>query len=139
MPSMDRVGRYYPLAIAAALAPGWPLLALPISSGAAWFEQAERLALEALERDQLDLDRVQPTGGGAWRNRPHADLPAAGAGYWKRLVLSAAGSAGYTTGRQQYWPAICLRQGFAQPSLWWTDGSDRIARCLLICDGPATS
>jgi type VI secretion system protein ImpM len=132
MPSMDRVGRYYPLAIAAPLAPDGPLLALPMASEA-WFQQAERLALAALERDALDLDvfsrqvaalgaplaldatPAQATSGNAW----YCPLP-------ESLDLTHAA------------PALAshlLRRAFPQPSLWWTEGSEWIARCLLICAG----
>jgi type VI secretion system protein ImpM len=132
MPSMDRVGRYYPLAITVPLAPDRPLLALPIASEA-WFQAAERLALAALERDELDLNAfsqqvgalgaplapdapaVRATNGNAW----YCPLPAP-------LDLTRAA------------PALAnhlLRRAFPQPSLWWTEGSEWIARCLLICDG----
>ena len=132
MPSVDRVNRYYPLVIAAPLTSDWPLLTLP-STGAAWFQQAEQLALTALEQDTLDLEtfsqQVNALGapadadsaqggrltGKAW----HCPLPDA-------LPLS------------QTAPALAnhlLRRAFARPSLWWSEGSERIARCLLICDG----
>lgn len=132
MPSVDRVNRYYPLLIAAPLTPDWPLLTLP-TAGETWFREAERLALEALERDTLDLEdfsqRVRALGappdagfkesgpltGKAW----HCPLPEA-------LHLS------------QVAPALAdylLRRAMARPSLWWTEGSDCITRCLLICDG----
>ncbi|MDG4550062.1 MAG: type VI secretion system-associated protein TagF [Candidatus Contendobacter sp.] len=134
MPSMDRVGRYYPLAIAAPLAPDGPLLALP-SVSETWFQQAEQLALAALERDDLDLEAfshhvaalgapmiptLKATGGNAW----YCPLP-------ESLDLTRAA------------PTLAshlLRRAFPQPSLWWTEGSEWIARCLLICAGlpPAT-
>jgi type VI secretion system protein ImpM len=132
MPSMDRVGRYYPLAIAVSLAPDGPLLTLPIASEA-WFQQAERLALAALERDELDLDAfsrqvaalsaplapdvptAKATSGNAW----YCPLP-------EPLDLTRAA------------PVLAnhlLQRAFPQPSLWWTEGSEWIARCLLICAG----
>ena len=58
MPSVDRVGRYYPLVIAAPLAPDRPLLTLP-TSATDWFERAESLALLGLERDDLALDAFE--------------------------------------------------------------------------------
>ncbi len=132
MPSMDRVGRYYPLVIAAALDPDWPLLTLPVSADA-WFRRAEQLALAGLDNDALELDdfsqRVETLG-----------LPPA-----IRFAVSDA-----TTSRAwccplpdaldwpQTLPALAthlLAQGFAQPSLWWTEGSEWVARCLLLCEG----
>lgn len=130
MPSMDRVGRYYPLTIAAMLAQDWPLFALP-TSGEAWFRQAEGLALAALERDELDLDHFsqQISALGA----PSADaLPA---------TSPASGDAWYCPLPHALEPAWIspflasdlLRRGFSRHSLWWADGSDCIARCLLVC------
>jgi len=132
MPSMDRVGRYYPLAISASLQPDWPLFVLP-SSGEAWFLQAERLALDALERDELDMDdfshQVAELG-----IPPPIDFPTAG---------TVAGDAWYCPLPEpldllQTSPALVsylLHRGFPQHSLWWTAGSDRINRCLLVCAG----
>lgn len=132
MPSVDRVNRYYPLVIAAPLPLGWPLVTLP-TAGEAWFQQAEQLALAALQQDVLDLEEFSqrvnalgappdagfaesgPPTGKAW----HCPLPEA-----LPLSRTAPALAGYL-----------LRRAFARPSLWWTEGSDCIARCLLICDG----
>ncbi|MFZ1642567.1 MAG: type VI secretion system-associated protein TagF [Candidatus Contendobacter sp.] len=132
MPSMDRVGRYYPLAIAVPLAPDWPLLALPIA-GEAWFQQAERLALAALERDELDLDafsrQVATLGAPLEPDTPSATATHGNAWYCplpEPLNLTQAA------------PALAnhlLRRAFSQPSLWWTEGSEWITRCLLICAG----
>lgn len=132
MPSMDRVGRYYPLAIAAALAPDWPLFALP-AGGEAWFRQAEGLALAALDRDELDLDRFsqQVAALGA----PLAtDFPATGSASgdaWCCPLPHALEPAGISP----FLASDLLRRGFPLHSLWWTDGSDWIARCLLVCAG----
>lgn len=132
MPSMDRVGRYYPLAIVVPLQPDWPLFILP-SSGETWFLQAERLALDALEHDELNMDdfNQQVAGLGA---PPLVDFPAAG---------TVSGNAWYcplpeSLDLLQTSPVLVnylLHRGFPQHSLWWTTGSDRITRCLLVCAG----
>ena len=137
MPSMDRVGRYYPLTIAAPLAPDHPLLALS-SAGEFWFQQAEQLALAALERDELDLDafsqQVAALGAPLLSNLSTANATHGNAWYCPLPEsLDFFGAA----------PALAnhlLRRAFPQPSLWWTEGSEWIARCLLICAGlpPAT-
>lgn len=132
MPSMDRVGRYYPLVIAAPVAADGLLLALPTTADG-WFQQAEQIALAGLDLDHLDLDAFShnvaalglPPGldaathevatGKAW----HCALPDASESLQAMPALAAQ----------------LLRRAFPQPSLWWTEGSDRIARCLLICDG----
>lgn len=132
MPSMDRVGRYYPLVIAAALDPAWPLLTLP-ANAVAWFRQAEQLALSGLDNDTLELDefsrRVVALGS----------LPAA-----RFMINDAATSRAWccplpdALDWPQTLPALAphlLAQGFAQPSLWWTEGSEWVVRCLLLCEG----
>jgi type VI secretion system protein ImpM len=132
MPSVDRVGRYYPLAIAVPLAADCPLLALPIA-GETWFHQAEQIALAALEGDDLDLEafnqRVEALGAPSAAGFPEDGAVAGNAWYCPLPELRELAGAS---------PALAghlLRRAFPRPSLWWTDGSDCIARCLLICDG----
>lgn len=132
MPSVDRVGRYYPLAITAPLEPNWPLLALP-GTADAWHRQAEQLALAGLDLDRLDVDdfgrQVEALGA-----PPTPEFSSGG---------SVADDAWYCPLPEdqelaQIAPALAndlLRRGFSRFSLWWTEGSERIARCLLICDG----
>jgi type VI secretion system protein ImpM len=55
MPSVDRVGRYFPLTIAEPLDPSAHPLVTAVAA-AAWFESAEALAVRALEDDRLDLE-----------------------------------------------------------------------------------
>lgn len=55
VPSVDRVGRYFPLTVVTQLAAGH--CPLDVACGAsAWFEAAETLALDALEAEALDID-----------------------------------------------------------------------------------
>jgi type VI secretion system protein ImpM len=132
MPSVDRVGRYYPLIIAAPLAPGGSLLALPVA-GEIWFWQAEQIALAGLDQDELDLNdfsqHVEALGAPPATDIAEDDLVAGNAWHCplpeiRMLAQATPALAGHL-----------LRRAFPQPSLWWTEGSDRIARCLLICDG----
>ena len=130
--SVDRVGRYYPLVITAPLESGWPLLVLPMA-GKAWFEQAEQLALMGLDLDRLDLDdfsqQVKALGA-----PPMATFSVEGA---------VAGNAWYCPLPEALELALAtpllasdlLRRGLPQISLWWTEGSERVTRCLLICQG----
>lgn len=48
MPSIDRVGRYFPLTVAQVLEPGQPL-ATAVAGGEEWFEQVEAALLATLE------------------------------------------------------------------------------------------
>jgi type VI secretion system protein ImpM len=55
MPSVDKVGRYFPLTIADTLPHNSSPVAT-VTAAASWFERAEALAVQALENDQLDLE-----------------------------------------------------------------------------------
>jgi len=133
MPSVDRVGRYYPLAIAVPLERDRPLLALPVAAEP-WFQQAERLALFGLDLDRLDLDdfsrQVEALGGPPTLLAPPIADASAGAPWY--CPLSDAPDAGSLA------PLLAdalLQRLFSHISLWWTEGSEQVARCLLICDG----
>lgn len=55
VPSVDRVGRYFPLTVVTALQAG--VCPLDVAcSGSAWFEAAEGVVLDALEAEALDMD-----------------------------------------------------------------------------------
>ena len=122
MPSADRVGRCFPLVLAA---PGLAAPALPDCLGlhAPWFARLEDLALSALEEgfsiDGFDaallaLDGA-PGGSPAFQEQQ---------GRLAR-VAPLAGSA---------IPALaCAPIGGS--SAWWTDGSQQVAPCLAVCAG----
>jgi type VI secretion system protein ImpM len=132
IPSVDRVGRYFPFTVMVDAGDCSPLAALYCWQG--WFDQARSLALDCLE-DGFDPDSLaerlmalpdadQP----ADRLRPSDSwMPLHDAGRHYRLgssvstrdVLSAVG----TDALAEIYP------GF---SIWWTQGSDRIASCLLV-------
>lgn len=131
MPSMDRVGRYYPLAIAAPLAQDESLLML-LTCNEYWFQQAEQLALDGLDCDHLDLDLFD-------RQITHLGLPKKpdfftnneiNVGTWycpSQDSLASVCCSSILTGND------LSQQDFSQRSLWLTGGSERIAPCLLIC------
>ncbi len=132
MPSVDRVGRYYPLIIAAPLVPNSLLLTLPVCAEA-WFQQAECLALDALDRNELELDefsgQVMALDGPSPTDFATMKEPVGDAWYCPLPE---------PIGLLQASPMLAgrlLEKGFPQPSLWWTEGSEHIARCLLICAG----
>jgi len=62
VPSVDRVGRYFPLTITVQFDAGY--CALDIACGATeWFDSAERLALHALEATEMDIDQFDTQVG----------------------------------------------------------------------------
>jgi type VI secretion system protein ImpM len=134
MPSVDRVGRYFPLTLACPLPPGTnPFLVLSTSD---WYEHAEAIALSALE-DQFELTEFDTRVLGLTSPHP-ADSPAPaepqGAGDqdgWRIALPSEA-----------QLPQACtllaghaLEELFFAYSLWWTAGSERVDPSLLACQG----
>jgi type VI secretion system protein ImpM len=125
MPSVDRVGRHFPLVLAAATS-GSPSLAGWMGEGAPWFEQLEDLALSSLETgfdfdgfDQALLSMAAlpaaPMQGVAGPLGWHAAIPAAG-----EAALAA--------------DAVASAALYGQ-SIWWTDGSERVKPCVRLCRG----
>lgn len=118
MPSVDRVGRHFPLTLAAGVAALRPLDC--ITQYEAWFASLEELALSSL-CEEFSLEAFdaalcalagQPADG--------VSAPAAG------TVISLDSP-----------PALVLQAlataALSGHSLWWTDGSPQVARCLLVC------
>ena len=114
LPSVDRVGRYFPLAVVA----HWEVAVFPLTtahSRESWFDSAQTLGIEALEAASLDLDEF---------DRGVAALAA-------RLDPTEE-------------PFLWLRELelATQPmSLWWTYGSndsDPVMMCVNGLPEPAT-
>ena len=129
MPSVDRVGRHFPLTLAVGVA-GGPDLANWMVSNNDWFEQLEDLALSTLEAnfafDQFDaaLQAMQGLDG------------VAGSGSY--------GPAGFhlpLTSLDQIAAAVPALTAAALhgQSIWWTDGSAQVAPCALMCRGLPTA
>jgi len=131
MPSVDRVGRYFPMTIVGALPDCRDLTALPITA-AAWFEAAEAVARTGLE-ERLDFDRfdadVSNLGAPACNG---GDTLALSTPQGLRLVLPAvdAVAEGYRGLVRHY-----LEATLPGHSLWWTAGSEDIPPAMLICRG----
>ena len=140
-PSVDRVGRYFPLTIAAEL----PDTIGPIAaatSGAAFFGSAERLLIETLAAEPLDFDRFD-------RQAEALDAALACIGDAASLTLEDASAAILADAGGVRWqvplgaPAqigatfeqliACRLQSLYQPLvMWWTEGSSIVQpSCLL--------
>ncbi|MCO7565200.1 type VI secretion system-associated protein TagF [Pseudomonas sp. S 311-6] len=125
MPSIDRVGRYFPLTVAQVLEPG-QRLAAAVGGGEAWFEEVEATLLATLEPD-ADFDAfaaaLQPFRD--TRPLPQA-MPA-------RLTVGGLQRLDATTPEGRALAlAECACEGM---SLWWGRGSERIAPGLMRCAG----
>lgn len=111
MPSVDRVGRYFPLMIGATGAP--PLMDWFEQQGA-WFDAVEDLARESLDAAfRLERFDGMPV--------PALAAPLAASGW--RLPLDGDVAANVA--------ATALRGH----SLWWTEGAPDVEASMLVCAG----
>ncbi|WP_455921751.1 type VI secretion system-associated protein TagF [Pseudomonas putida] len=123
MPSVDRVGRYFPLTVAVTLPHGCDLASV-VAGPQDWFERVEDALLATLE-PQADLPHFEnavttlpclataaalPDDDFAGLQRSYADTPQARQAALGRWACSGA-------------------------SLWWGNGSQRVAAGLLRCAG----
>jgi type VI secretion system protein ImpM len=124
MPSLDRVGRYFPLSILATVAAGHSPVEIALGARD-WFGRMETVALSSLA-DGFDFaDFEQALTGEAF---PPLDGDAGGP-----LEIPAGAEEPFAN-----LPLLLgrlLARGGAQYSLWWTSGSPAIAACCRAFDG----
>jgi type VI secretion system protein ImpM len=126
LPSVDKVGRYFPLMLGRELRPGIELSGL-VARAAAWYRAAEELGLAALEPDfRLEsLDEAMALDIGTPDDAMAATEPLPSPGLYLPLGADPRSAAL----RHAHQP---LAEG---RSLWWTSGSQHVAPCLLIGTG----
>lgn len=122
MPSIDRVGRYFPLTVAQVLAPGQSLADI-VCGADDWFEQTETVLLDTLQPEarfeafEAAVQGYVASGPGVARVEPFAGL--------QRLAATRPDTR-----------ALALAEcACAGASLWWGRGSERIAAGLMRCSG----
>lgn len=133
MPSVDRVGRYFPFTLAVPLAGCSNPAAVPVT-GAAWFERAEALALSALE-DPFDFEsfdaEVAASSGPVFPGDgvPSYAYPSVNG---MRIGFDRSGSVagGFAPLVNQQLLGV-----FPQYSIWWNTGSEDAEPSLIICNG----
>lgn len=139
MPSVDRVGRYFPLLLAQPLAAGHSL-ACSLCLNAAWFRQLEEIALACLKESPTVEAVVEVL----------QQLPAPAPYPWQRhsavqgnaLTLLAAPDPDASAGNSDMSPRqglllaeTLLQQRAASFSLWYSKGSEGQPNSLLACEG----
>ena len=140
LPSVDRVGRYFPLTIVAELPPGVLPFELAVA-GNGWFDWAETLARRTLEDELVDLNRLESelrdSDALLAAVRPpdaRIDLDpltaAAAPTCW--LALGPDGDMGRFFARLADGLAAAPR---APLGLWWSVGSERVAPSVLLTRG----
>jgi type VI secretion system protein ImpM len=130
MPSVDRVGRQFPLTIVASVAGNAPLREWAAEAGP-WFDQLEALALWSLREDfsleQFDTALRAIAAPATAKPAPMDDITQGELPMGR--VFALAGLESLPTAVAQ------LDLAFSGESLWWTDGSEQVMPCLLHCRG----
>jgi type VI secretion system protein ImpM len=133
LPSVDRVGRYFPLTVVVELPSG--IAAAEFAQAATgWFEEIEQLCADALQNPEFDLGAFDAALVGSGDKLAGVDqLP---------TVLAFPGNS-----PQWHWPAasvdsfaaavsnplLSMAQGALRPmTMWWTAGSELVEPCVLL-------
>lgn len=137
MPSVDRVGRHFPLALASIFPDcgnPWAVLAC----NADWFRHLEDLALTSLD-DSFDfavfesaLENAGPPSPGARpRSARSAEAPLQSQKAW-RFNIAPDDKMGLLDPEL---PHQFLTAAIPNYGLWWCEGSDRVRPSLLVSEG----
>jgi type VI secretion system protein ImpM len=128
MPSVDRVGRYFPLTLAVTVVDSATPAKAMLTAGA-WFDEVEQLALSALE-DDADLDRIDQQAEAI--APPLAEQPGAASYRTDRAVSVELGEAGVDAAAGAIDSVLGLLA--SRYTLWWTSGSDRCKPSLVFAE-----
>lgn len=133
IPSVDKVGRYFPFAILHVA--GGPATATRLAASAAWYDAVEELALGILAWN-ADIGRLEIRVGELAPPRldgepPEVDKPPMMGSGWRigSMQPAPAGPA---------WGKILDRlftERYGKYALWWTHGSDRVSAGTLVGSG----
>jgi len=142
-PSVDRVGRYFPLTLVSEVPADVSLLGAP-TAAAAFFERAERLVIDTLAAEDVDFDEFDRDVMGLAEDLRSIGVP-------PRVVLDPAATALLNTDGQSWQIPLASSQGLASVFeqvlslrladlyhplvLWWTDGSAIVSPSCLISKG----
>lgn len=133
LPSVDRVGRYFPFSVVQPLPPQSAPTAV-ISAASAWFEAIEGAALSALE-GAISIDDLLPE---------LAHAPAFGVGNYKAVESAQSTIGAVVKADSESNPAATvipqfldtvLRDTLRSYSLWSTAGSNLVEPCLAYTAG----
>jgi type VI secretion system protein ImpM len=142
VPSVDRVGRYFPLTLVTRLEAQACPVDVACGSGG-WFDAAEAVVLAALEATEMDIDEFDDQVAGLGRYLPAPSVGSA--------AVAAPGS-DVSPLPPEGWPmplegAVSLQRAvnafaYAQldralrpTALWWSDGSNAVDPCWVATSG----
>lgn len=133
MPSVDSVGRYFPLTIGCPLPLDANLLQV-VEQGYQWFASAEAILIEVLQDQQFNMEifdaKIVSLGGiGGLLGRGNSTDTGFGTQWQLPLTHTNLQVAIGTLAHQM------LLQRLSDYSLWWGDGSQQVEPSLLVCAG----
>ncbi|MDQ7016047.1 MAG: type VI secretion system-associated protein TagF [Gammaproteobacteria bacterium] len=134
MPSVDRMGRYFPFTLATPLAEGVNPFRM-MQSGGAWYAQAETLALSSLregfELEEFDqqLKRLRVPKSAAKETVHNGIMGASSAWHISLAAPSSLAGACSELANQ------ALEELYFGYSLWWSHGSEQVEPSFLVCQG----
>lgn len=134
MPSVDRVGRYFPLTVAVVFdhSPALPFL---FTAGNVWFEQLEDAALTGLEGN-LDINAfdqlIQSIPVFPVPSNPSSGQPSAGE---KKSFYTEMDNLGQISEAFVGLNTKLLTSFMSGYSLWSNEGSEHVQPALLACEG----
>jgi type VI secretion system protein ImpM len=131
MPSVDRVGRYFPFTIAMPLEPHVNALQVP-GSFDSWLDAAEAVALRSLDDDRFDAAAVQAALGAIVEPQLPAPRPEITGGIGTTWSMALFGAASERLAADV--AATLLARQTEQASLWWTAPPDTTA--ILVAGLP---
>ena len=140
MPSVDRVGRHFPLTIAASVLGTTPLLEWMAETGA-WYDQLETLALSALQ-DDFTLDKFDANLSliraplEATVSTNEYNVAAQGQSIAHVMALENLDHLKDAIPQLSWAITAASLRGH---SLWWTEGSQQIAPNVLVHKGLPTA
>lgn len=138
MPSVDKVGRYFPMTVAVQLRE--PVSAVMIAAnGQSWFEAVESCLLEALDDEGLDLDAFdEQLQAFLVDQAPRNSVEISG--YVNQGVHLPLNDALDVPAALLDVAAVTIGEMTERCSVWWGQGSERVSPSLLVCRGlPASS
>ena len=124
MPSVDRVGRYFPLTIAAPLEADVNALLVPGRMDA-WLDAVEAIALHALDDDRFDAGAVQAALAATAEPQLESRRPELTGGIGTAWSIALYGMSSERLAADV--AAALVARHAPQFSVWWTGGTDAAA------------
>lgn len=133
LPSVDRVGRYFPFSIMRKISNGLAPSEF-VETGVQWYEEIENLALQALDGQlQIDalldaLNQLSPPGGSQYIRQPAGPAEAG-------VVVDFDYEQGQILNTMPHLLDLFIKTTFNCYSVWQTAGSDRVMPCVFVIPG----